>query len=68
MGDKIIFIALDSKPDGYTNVIKSSNKVYKIVSTKISNGSLKLCRIVSIKSKGKFEVKTYCKVKGGDWK
>ena len=68
MGDKIIFIALDSKPDGYTNVIKSSNKVYKIISTKISNSGLKLCRVVSIKSKRKFEVKTYCKAKGGVWK
>ncbi|RUM85130.1 MAG: hypothetical protein DSZ18_00015 [Candidatus Thioglobus sp.] len=68
MGDKIIFSALDSKPDGYTNVIKSSNKVYKIVSTKINNSGLKLCRVVSIQSRGKFEVKTYCKVKGGDWK
>ena len=68
LGDKIIFSSLDSKPDGYTKVIKSSNKVYKIISTKISNSGLKLCRVVSIESKGKFEVKTYCKVKGGDWK
>ena len=68
LGDKIIFSSLDSKPDGYTKVIKSSNKVYKIISTKISNSGLKLCRVVSIKSNGKFEVKTYCKVKGGDWK
>lgn len=68
MGDKIIFIALDSKPDGYTNVVKSSNKTYKIISTKISNSGLKLCRVVSIKSNGKFEVKTYCKAKGGVWK
>jgi len=68
LGDKIIFSSLDSKPDGYISAIKSSNKVYKIVSTKISNNGLKLCRVVSIESKGKFEVKTYCKVKGGDWK
>ena len=68
LGDKIIFSSLDSKPDGYTKVIKSSNKVYKIISTKISNSGLKLCRVVSIESKGKFEVKTYCKVKDGDWK
>ena len=68
LGDKILSSLLNSKPDGYTNAIESSDEIYKIVSTKVSNNGLRLCRVVSIGGMGKFKVKTYCKTKGGNWK
>ena len=68
LGDKILSGLLNSKPDGYTNAIESSDEIYKIVSTKVSNNGLRLCRVVSIGGMGKFKVKTYCKTKGGNWK
>jgi hypothetical protein len=59
---------LNSKSDGYIGAIGSSQDSYKIVSTKISNSGVKLCRVLSVESENEFKVETYCKMKGGNWR
>ena len=57
---------LDSQPDGFKGVIKSTGEDYKIVTTRVQNkGSYeKLCRVVEFEN-GKRTF--FCKVKGGNW-
>jgi hypothetical protein len=59
---------LDTQPDGYSEKLGPK---YTILSTKISGVTSKtrrICRVVSFEGLSKFEVKTYCKEKGGAWK
>lgn len=67
LGDRMLADVLNSKPDGYIGAIGSSQDSYKIVSTKISNSGVKLCRVLSVESENEFKVETYCKMKGGNW-
>lgn len=64
-----IYEELNSKPDGYEGFIKEINKSYKIISTKVreSYKSKKLCRVVSFKDEDTYQVRTFCKFKGGNW-
>jgi len=58
---------LDSKPDGFSEKLGPK---YTIVSTKVSGPNAttrRLCRVVSFEENDSFEVKTYCKKKGGTW-
>ncbi len=67
LGDRMLAEVLNSKPDGYIGTIGTSKDSYKIVSTKISNSGVKLCRVLSVEGESEFKVETYCKMKGGHW-
>lgn len=64
-----IYEELNSKPDGYKGFVKETNKSYEIISTKIKTtpGYKKLCRVVGFKDKDSYQVRTFCKFKGGNW-
>lgn len=61
---KSLFPALSTKPDGYT-IQASGGRTFMIVST--FAGSTKLCRVVSLATELSLSLKTYCKLKGGNW-
>lgn len=56
--------ALNEEMDGY-DLITSEGSTYSIVSTFAS--SQRLCRVVSLETKLAFAIKTFCKIKGGEW-
>ena len=59
---------LNTQPDGYSEKLGPK---YTILSTKVSGSTSttkRICRVVSFENQSKFEVKTYCKEKGGVWK
>ena len=69
-GDKAELLTdpLNTQPDGYSEKLGPK---YTILSTKVSGTTSKtkrICRVVSFENQGEFEVKTYCKKKGGVWK
>ena len=59
-----LFDALDTEPDGY--VLTREDVSYTIRETLASED--KLCRVVEIEQPGRFEVESFCKVRGGLWR
>lgn len=61
-----LFQALDTRPDGYVGVVRSTGATYTIVSTRAN--SSRLCRVVTLKAPGDFQTESFCKSKGGEWR
>lgn len=59
-----IYSALDTQPDGYSAVLGPLS--YTIIETKAS--SAKLCRVVEIDQPDRFDVESFCKARGGNWR
>ena len=60
-----IVAALDTQPDGYSGVT-GRGEPFTIVSTSAS--ATELCRVVSVDRPGRFEVESFCKARGGQWR
>lgn len=65
MAGPALLAALDSQGDGYVGTTAQGER-FRIVSTSAS--STELCRVVSIESAGRFEVESFCKARGGQWR
>ncbi len=61
-----MFSALDVSPDGFEGKLIATGETFKIESTYMS--STKLCRIVVIEDLNTFLAKSFCKIKGGEWR
>ena len=59
-----LFDALDTQPDGY--VLTRDDTTYTIRETLAS--ASELCRVVEIDQPGRFEVESFCKIRGGLWR
>lgn len=59
-----IYSALDTQPDGYSSNL--GNMSYTIIETRAS--ATKLCRVVEIDQPDKFNVESFCKARGGNWR
>ena len=59
-----LFDALYTQPDGY--VLVRDDASYTIRETLASDS--KLCRVVEIDQPGRFDVESFCKVRGGLWR
>ena len=57
--------ALDTQADGYKG-ITAQGEPFTIVSTSAS--ATELCRVVTVDRPGKFEVESFCKARGGQWR
>ena len=65
MASPAILAALDSQGDGYVGSTATGER-FTIVSTSAS--ATELCRVVSIESAGTFDVESFCKARGGQWR
>ena len=60
-----VVAALDTQADGYRGVT-DSGEPFTIVSTSAS--ATELCRVVTVDRAGRFEVESFCKIRGGQWR
>lgn len=60
-----MFEALDSKPNGYTGMLNTSEQ-FEILRTRANN--MLLCRTVRVLDQENSSTREYCKIKGGEWR